>query len=136
MLLVRYRVIASLFFLLTALSLSLVGSSATIKKFQPTKNSYSHFLESKINQIVIIRGFAHNAKLGAIILTDDDIPIFIEDLPAWDEPLLQKKLKVTGILQKKCLYSIPESTKDELRAQVVEPNYILVDPTWKLDTKK
>ena len=57
-------------------------------------------LEKVLGQEVTLDGTARDAKGGAVLLTDDNIPIYIEGLDSWPPDIDGSRISVSGILNK------------------------------------
>lgn len=68
-------------------------------------------LEKVIGQEVTIDGTARDAKGGAVVLTDDNIPIYIEGLDSWPPSIDGSRISVSGVLKKEKY--IPDPTIGE-----------------------
>lgn len=54
---------------------------------------------SKIdNSEIVVKGTALNAKRGAVLVTKEDEPYYIENLDSWNDSVYGKKLIVKGVL--------------------------------------
>ncbi len=80
---------------------------------------------------ITVTGIAQNAKLGAIVLSEDKTTYYLKDKSSWDPELLNKKVRVTGTLQK---FELPVAVKKngEWSAGVTEPEsaYRLENFKW------
>jgi len=61
-----------------------------------TSNAASSPLEAKLGQVITVDGTAEDAKLGALLLTDDSMSIWIDGLDAWPSGVRGKNVQVTG----------------------------------------
>jgi hypothetical protein len=68
-------------------------------------------IEKLIGQKITILGIAKDAKGGAVILTSENVPIYIKGLDSWSPELFDKQLKVTGVLKEEKF--IPDPVIDE-----------------------
>ena len=57
-------------------------------------------LDSKLGTQVTIDGTARNAALGAVVVGEKGMPIYIDGLERWDRAIDGKPVSVTGKLQK------------------------------------
>ena len=57
-------------------------------------------LEKVLGQEVTLDGTARDAKGGAVLLTDDNIPIYIEGLDSWPPAIDGSRISVNGVLKK------------------------------------
>lgn len=86
--------------------------------------------ESVLNQQITVEGTAQNASLGAIIFTNDMVPIYLEGLMRWDASLLNQPVRATGTLRRN--NTIPRATvntKGERTHGVGGPIYMIEQPT-------
>lgn len=60
--------------------------------------------DESAEQETTISGKAENLKAGAVLMIDDNTPVFIEGMNEWDDDLIGKKMKLTGILRRKQIY--------------------------------
>ncbi len=68
-------------------------------------------LDQVIGQEITLTGFAKVAKGGSILITEDNNAIYIKGLESWSLDLINKQVKVRGVLKKEQF--IPEATIDE-----------------------
>ena len=68
-------------------------------------------LDQMIGQEITIAGFAKVAKGGSIIITPDNNVIYIKGLEFWSLDLMNKQVKVRGVLKKE--QYIPQATTDK-----------------------
>lgn len=55
-------------------------------------------------QETTISGKAENLKAGAVLMIDENTPVFIEDMDEWDDDMIGKTIKLTGVLRRKQIY--------------------------------
>ncbi|MEH1896859.1 MULTISPECIES: hypothetical protein [unclassified Nostoc] len=87
----------------------------------------------KINQKTTIQGIAQNASLGAVLMTDDYTPVYLDGIPEWDSNIAESEIVVTGILRRRSI--APKATinpKGEVSHGVDSDSYILESPTWTI----
>ncbi|MEH1896858.1 MAG: hypothetical protein V7K94_16475 [Nostoc sp.] len=90
--------------------------------------------EASINQLITIHGRAENASLGAIVLTQDETPVYMDGIQEWHSDLVGKMIIVTGILRRKSL--APKtlvSPNGEVSHGIDGESYVLDNSTWKID---
>lgn len=68
-------------------------------------------LEDMIGKGIKIIGAAHNAKAGAVMMTDDDEVIYVRGRQEWPDEMIGNRIEIEGILTKGKVY--PEVTIDE-----------------------
>jgi len=49
--------------------------------------------------VVTVVGIAHKGKGGALLLTKDNGLYYMDEIDSWEENIIGKKVKVTGILK-------------------------------------
>lgn len=69
-------------------------------------------LESMMDQEVEIKGLAKDAKAGAVVLNEDETPIYIKGLNFWPDELFGKQVIVKGTLKLLKLIPDPVMTED------------------------
>lgn len=83
---------------------------------------------------ITLRGLAHNAKRGAILLQPDATsPIYIGGLAAWPPELLGERVSVTGRLTEQKLIEDPVNERGELVQGATGTQSVLEDAVWKLE---
>ncbi|MDX2100604.1 MAG: hypothetical protein SFW36_22730 [Leptolyngbyaceae cyanobacterium bins.59] len=87
--------------------------------------------ENKVNQEVTIQGTAHNAVLGAIVMTEDYTPVYLEGFEEWDEDLLEKEMLITGILRYKSIApNATTSPEGEVSHGIDHESYVIENPSY------
>ena len=61
-------------------------------------------LEKHLDQHLVLRGFALNAKAGAVVMTDSNTVVYVTDLQEWPEDLLNDRVEVKGTLRRGQVY--------------------------------
>lgn len=56
-------------------------------------------LSQQVGKQVTVRGEADNASGGAIVVTDDNTPVYLDGIDSWDKATRGKQVSVTGILR-------------------------------------
>lgn len=69
-------------------------------------------LENKVDQKVEIKGLAKDAKAGAVVLNEENTPIYIKGLAFWPDELFDKQVIVKGTLRLLKLIPDPVMTED------------------------
>jgi len=88
-------------------------------------------LEDKLNQNITILGTAHDAFLGAIILTESDIPVYVSGLEEWDDIILGRNIEAKGLLKKRTIGPEPVVDADGAISHGIEGlQYVLEDASW------
>ena len=86
--------------------------------------------DSKIGQQVTIEGVARNASLGAIVMTSDSTPIYMDGIERWDSATQGKSVKVTGTLRRRLLAPVATvNAKGEVSHGVEGESYVLESTT-------
>jgi hypothetical protein len=80
--------------------------------------------------MITVSGFALDAKAGAIIMVNEEMPYYIDGLDHWDEKYYGKKLIVTGYL-KKVKYK-QRSTPDKKVQEMKGTQLVMMEPEWRL----
>lgn len=81
------------------------------------------------SQTVTIEGKAENAKAGAIVLTEDGSPVYVDGLEdGWPGELARKRVRVTGVLRDE--KRIPDPGTDPITAGAHGTQSVLYDATW------
>jgi hypothetical protein len=80
-----------------------------------------------------VTGTARDAALGAVVLRDDGVAIFIDGLGSWPADLHGKRVEATGKLVRKSLSPEPEvGPGGERSAGMSGDAQVLEGATWKL----
>lgn len=61
-------------------------------------------LENAVNHQVTVSAVAHNAKAGAVIMTDCNEVIYIRGLKEWQDAMIGKRVLIDGILRRGRIY--------------------------------
>ena len=91
-------------------------------------------LDSMLDKKATITGVAGNARMGAVVLTDDRTPIYIDGLESWaDTDLAGQQVEVSGTLRSRSL--APQATVDADGAvshgMDGASSYVLENASWK-----
>lgn len=93
---------------------------------------YDSIDETNIDRQVTVRGLAQNAKLGAVVLTEEDIPIYIDRLAEWDSSIYEKPVVAIGVLRRRSLAPEPAvGSNGEISAGISRESYVLENSTWR-----
>jgi hypothetical protein len=90
-------------------------------------------LDSLIDSQATITGKAGNAHAGAVVLTDDRTPVYIDGLESWDEDGLNgKDVSVSGTLRKRSIAPKAEVNADGDVSHGMDDDdvFVLVGATW------
>jgi hypothetical protein len=83
-------------------------------------------LEKAIGQRVSIKGVAHNAKVGAVILTEWDEVVYLRGIREWPERVIGKRIVKEGILRRQKIY--PDvKVEGEARSQGLQGDQFLLE---------
>lgn len=69
-------------------------------------------LEKVLGQEVTLHGTARDAKGGAVLLTDNNIPVYIKGLASWTPSIEGSHISVNGVLKKEKYIPDPIIGKD------------------------
>jgi len=61
---------------------------------------------------VTLHGIARDAKGGAVLITAEKIPIYVEDIASWPPELHYKQITAIGVLKKKKFIPDPKIDKN------------------------
>jgi hypothetical protein len=86
-------------------------------------------LPQMIDRDVTIEGTARNAAAGAVVVTDDATPIYIDGLEAWDRALNGKKVRAKGTLRQRNAGALVNA-KGEHSHGVPGDRFVLEQPSW------
>jgi hypothetical protein len=65
-------------------------------------------------QETTVSGKAYNAKAGAVLMIDENTPVYIEGMEEWDDDLIGKSVKLTGVFIDEQVYPQANSEKDDI----------------------
>ena len=83
-------------------------------------------LEKALGQRVSIRGVAHNAKAGAVIVTDRDEVVYLGGIREWPEGVIGKRIVKEGVLRRQRIY--PDvKVEGEARSQGLPGDQFLLE---------
>lgn len=88
-------------------------------------------LDQQINTNVTITGTARNAMAGAIVMTEDRTPIYVDGLERWDKAHDGKQVSASGVLRREAGDEVVNA-KGERSSGVPTGRFVLEKPTWKL----
>ncbi|MGH9906101.1 MAG: hypothetical protein ACRD8U_11040 [Pyrinomonadaceae bacterium] len=61
-------------------------------------------LEGSLDQRIVIEGVANNAKVGAVVITDDEEVVYVAQMKAWPGDVAGKRVVVDGVLHRGQVY--------------------------------
>lgn len=61
-------------------------------------------LKSALDERVVIEGVANNAKVGAVVITDDEEVVYLAEMKAWPDDVAGKRVVVDGVLHRGQIY--------------------------------
>jgi len=83
-------------------------------------------LEKVLDSQVTISAVAHNAKAGAVVMTDQNEVIYLRDLREWQDALLGRRVLIEGVLRRQHVY--PEvRTEDGAISQGISGKQWIID---------
>lgn len=88
-------------------------------------------LEQQVDTQVTIEGTARNAMAGAVVLTADRTPIYVEGLERWDSAFDGKKVSASGTLRKRGGDDTVNAA-GEHSSGITGNHFVLEQPTWAL----
>lgn len=91
-------------------------------------------LDSMLDKKATITGVARNARMGAVVVTDDRTPIYLDGVDSWDDTDLDgQRVEVSGTLRRRSI--APQATVDADGAvshgMDGADNYVLENASWK-----
>ena len=90
-------------------------------------------LEPMLDQNVTINGTARIAMLGAVILTDDRTPVYVDGIERWDNNTDGRSIAASGLLVRKKLAPDPVVDADGGHSHGIEgTQYVLESANWSL----
>jgi len=83
----------------------------------------------------VISGIAENAKAGAVLVASDGSPTYVEGLSEWPENFLNKRVTLTGVVQRQSIFPpVQEVEGGEIQGMVGIPRVItLTEPLPEAD---
>ncbi len=90
-------------------------------------------LEKMKGQRVTIRGKAEDAKMGAVVLVEEE-PVYLTDLELWKSALRGKRVRATGLLMRRKLAPDPVMDDGVMLQGAWGESWVLDEPTYALDT--
>jgi hypothetical protein len=89
-------------------------------------------IAQQVGQQAEIRGTARNAMAGAVVLTEDRTPVYIDGLERWDDSLDGSEVRVTGTLTRGS--AAPQASTNqqgEVSHGMEGGNFIVQDAKWE-----
>lgn len=86
-------------------------------------------LDQQVGTQVTIEGTARNAMAGAVVLTSDRTPVYVDGLERWDRAVDGKQVSASGTLRKRG----PDDVVDGSGVQssgIASAHFVLEKPTW------
>jgi hypothetical protein len=106
----------------------------TVNQPEANRSSRGDSLDQKkLNKQIEVHGTAENAMLGAVVMTDDLTPVFLDGVKEWDSKIVGKLVAVKGVLRRKLL--APKATvgpNGEISHGVGGDSYVLENPIWSV----
>jgi len=88
-------------------------------------------LEQQVGTQVTIEGTARNAMAGAVVLTADRTPVYVDGLERWDGQFDGKKISASGTLRKRGADDVVAANGDQASG-IGGDHFVLEQPTWAL----
>ena len=88
-------------------------------------------LNQQVDREVTIEGTARNAAGGAVVLTDDRTPVYVDGLEAWDRKTDGKKVKAKGTLRRRGGQQTVNAQGEHSHG-IPGERYVLEKPTWSV----
>lgn len=70
--------------------------------------------EAATDHPITLRGIAENAKAGAVLTTDDG-SVYVAGLDEWPRDVLNKRVKLTGIVARKKIFPTAQDSPNPVR---------------------
>ena len=94
-------------------------------------------LDDKLGQEITLKGIARDAKGGAVLLTEEKIPVYIEGLDSWTSSVEGSRVSVSGVLKKEKYIPDPTIGEDGGISQgAVGMQYVLINSENKNDNSE
>jgi hypothetical protein len=91
-------------------------------------------LSQMVDQQAEISGMAGNAMAGAVVLTADRTPVYIDGLESWDESLSGRTVRVRGLLRHRQLVPEPQVDADGAVSHgLAGRSFVLEGATWSAE---
>ena len=92
----------------------------------------SHELfDRQLDQEITVSGCARDAFMGAVVLTEDRTPIYVDGLREWDEEIEGEDIQATGVLRRRSLAPDPVVDEDGSVSHGAQgTNYVLEGASW------
>ena len=92
-------------------------------------------LEQSLGKEVTLHGTARDAKGGAVLLTDDNIPVYIKGLSTWTSGIEGSRVSASGMLKKEKYIPDPKIDDDGGISQgAIGMQYVLTNVQDKEDS--
>ena len=88
-------------------------------------------LEQQVGTQVTIEGTARNAMAGAVVLTANRTPVYVDGLERWDGTFDGKKIRASGTLRKRGADDVAAANGDQASG-IGSDHFVLEQPTWAL----
>ncbi|NVB78382.1 MAG: hypothetical protein HOV81_08325 [Kofleriaceae bacterium] len=89
-------------------------------------------LDSKVDSHVTIQGTARNAMAGAVVLTEDRTPVYLDGVERWERTVDGKRVSATGTLRRLGGDEVVND-KGEHSHGIPGGRFVLEQPTWTVD---
>ena len=88
-------------------------------------------LDTQVGSQVTIEGTARNAMAGAVVLTADRTPVYVDGLERWDGAFDGKKVSASGTLRKRGPDDVVAGNGEQASG-IAADHFVLEQPTWAL----
>lgn len=86
-------------------------------------------LDEKLGTQITIEGTARNAMAGAVVLTADRTPVYVQGLERWDRAVDGKRVRASGMLRKRGADAVVDAHGAQASGFPGD-HYVLETPTW------
>ena len=88
-------------------------------------------LQGRLDTRVTIVGTAQNASRGAIVLTDDRTPVYVDGLERWDRSTDGKQVSATGMLRRRAGEAVVNE-RGESSHGIPSDRFVLEEASWSV----
>ena len=86
-------------------------------------------LETRVGTSVTIEGTARNAAGGAIVMTEDRTPVYLDGVGRWDHATTDTRVSATGTLRKHAGQPAMNDQGEAIHG-VPDARFVLEQPSW------
>lgn len=83
------------------------------------------------DNVVNLRGKAMNAHAGAVLIRDNEPPVYVAGLAEWGEDVEGRNVEAVGVLSESRLTPEPTATGDTVSHGISGAVHLLLDATWR-----